>query len=145
MESHFYLKCILSSWWNFDFSGHKWVREETDGEKQTIFCLTLCVQKLLFPLLLLLLFSYNVNFNRIICSVQNQRYKTNFAQDIRLEQWMGGNDWIKKPNRMKKIIAITATISVAIIRQLEMFSLLQTQRMRRKRRNWRGNFQFRCL
>lgn len=39
---------------------------------------------------------------------------------------MNGLKMRKNPNRMKKITeAITATMCVAIIRQLEMFSLLQ--------------------
>lgn len=117
----------------FDFSGRKCVLRR---RIRLIFCI-----KVVFAVWL-----HCATFNRIICKVQNQRYKTNFAQDIRLKQWMRGNEMREKkyPNRKKRIIAITTTISVAIIRQLNVFSLLQTNKTRSRRKR-SGNFQFRCL
>lgn len=87
------------------------------------------------------LFIDNATFNRIVCKVQNQRYKTNFAQDIRLKQWMRGkwmDERLKNPNRINKITeaitTATTTISVAIIRQLEMCSLLQWKKNEEKKK-----------
>lgn len=93
------------------------------------------------------LFIDNLTFNRIVCKLQNQRYKTNSVLDIRLEEWMR-EKWAekKKPNWMMKITAITRTTtitrSVVIIRQLEIFSPLSNTRCEKKRRE---NVQFRCL
>lgn len=88
------------------------------GEKQTIFRLTLSAK-------VVICYFHFVTFERIVCKVRNQRYKTNFAQDIRLKA-MNEGEWTEKnPNRMKKTTAIikyTTTISIAIIRQLKIFS-----------------------